>query len=324
MIRKNRNAICGWERGCSPRIFMTIEILLILSVIFFISCSAKDDLLQVGLIAPSTNHLPLLAALEEDILSADEFRIHWFASGWEVNEALINGRIDLSIMPFTYAWQGISEGKDVRILSFLERESDGIIARKEIRNLHDLTGRKVGVLRASTLDVFFRLIMDMYDLHPEIIYFRTPTEMATALTSGHVDALSFYVPAIFQFSEDFHTLMWYSEIFPQHPCCDLVVFEKSLREKREQIKKFVAAMQESCYILSGEPDKGAELIVKHFHYDRETAKETLLQQKFITGLDEEGIEFQQKVIGKMFEMGYIRRIVPVDEVYYDINTETED
>ena len=302
-----------------PIYLKTLMITVIIgSMIFLHGCSTRKERLQVGIIAPSTNHLPLLIALEEELLSETDLQIHRFASGWEANEALINGKIDLAIVPFTYAWQARSERKGVRIISFLERESDGIIARCEINRVEELEGKKVGILRASTLDVFFHLIVDDLGIKPEVIYFRTPTEMAAALTSGSVDALSFYVPPIFQFDERFHPLLWYSDYFPEHPCCDIMVFEESLERKRTQIESFLSAMQKSSEILQDDPERGVVITIEHFGYDREVAEWTLRHQKFITGLDDSGKLFQQKVASKMAEMGYLREDVDPTEVFYDI------
>ena len=293
-------------------------VMILWLIITFGGCNVRDERLQVGIIAPSTNHLPLLIALKEGLLSEPDLQIHRFASGWEANEALINGRIDLAIVPFTYAWQARSERKGVKIISFLERESDGIIVRREITTLEELHGKRVGLLRASTLDIFFHLLVDELEIKPEIIYFRTPTEMAAALTSGSVDALSFYVPPIFQFDERFQPLLWYSDYFPEHPCCDVMVFEKSLGSKRSQVESFLLAMEKSSEILQNDPEKGIVITMEHFGYNRQVAEMTLQHQKFITGLDEAGLLFQQKVAKKMAEMGYLRGEVDPAEVFYDI------
>jgi len=282
------------------------------------SCRRNEYRLEIGIIAPSTNHLPLLIALEDGIISEEKIMIHRFLSGWEVNEALIGGRIDLAIMPFTYAWKGVSEGKELKIISFLERESDGIISRKEITNKEDLNGIRVGVLRASTLDIFLSLALDELGIEPEIVYFRTPTEMAVAFGNGHVDALSFYVPPIFQFDDRFSLLFWYSEVFPEHPCCDIIANERSLASKGELIRDFLRAIEAGCDILNTKQERGVSAIVNHFGYDETIAKNSLNHQKFITGLEDEGKLFQERVAEKMEDLGYLRRRVELKEVYHDI------
>lgn len=299
------------------RIIIHLFLLPIL-LLLLTNCVDRKEILYIGLIAPSTNHLPLLIAGEEDLMNNDRMKIHHFTSGWEANEALINGRIDVAIMPFTYAWQGVSENRGIRIISFLERESDGIIARAEINSLEELDGKRVGVLRASTLDIFFHMVIDEYGIEPDIVYFRTPTEMATALTSKHVDALSFYVPSIFQFDERFKVIFWYSELYPEHPCCDIIANEKSLSTKGDLVSGFMEIISEGARIIDTERDRGVKAIEKNFGYDLEIAAKTLEQQKFIYGLEIEGVLFQQEVAAKMLELGYMRKMVEPGEVYYDI------
>ena len=88
--------------------------------------------------------------------------------------------------------------------NFLSFPLNGIITKKEIQSIQELDGKKIGVLRASTLDIFCEMFAEKYNISLEQIYFRTPVEMATALQRGEVDALSYYVPSIFRFNEDFH------------------------------------------------------------------------------------------------------------------------
>ena len=179
---------------------MKKKIVLIVILLITIGCSYKDkNRLIIGIIKPSLNHLPFDLGMAKGILDNDQYVIKEFASGWETNEALISGKIDVAIMPFTYTWLDVSNGHKVRIISFFERESDGIIARPGISKLDQMNGMRIGVLRASTLDIFAEFVSQDHYINMEFVYFRTPMDMAAALQSGEVDALSFYVPSIFSF-----------------------------------------------------------------------------------------------------------------------------
>ena len=289
-----------------------------------IGCTKDTSKLRLGLIAPSTDHLPVGYALEKGFLSHDLVKIHYFTSGWEVNEALITGRIDIAIMPFTYGWQAVAEGKEVKIISFFERESDGIIARKGIDNIRQLDGLRLGTLRASTLDVFAHMVAEDFNINPEIVYFRTPTEMAIALKRGYVDALSFYVPAIFNFTDDMTIIFWYSEYYPKHPCCDLIASDEAIENKEDQIRELLKVLEESCYHLSKSMSESIKHIERSYKLSLEVAESTLKHTKFIMGFDEEGVAFQQQTAKKMYELGYLRRQVAPGEVYYDINKNKEE
>jgi ABC-type nitrate/sulfonate/bicarbonate transport system substrate-binding protein len=291
----------------------------ILFLIVLFSCSSNhSEKLRIGIITPSLNHFPLDFALKYDKINQNDISIKKFSSGWEVNEALVAGKIDLAILPFTYIWSDVAAGKKVKIISFLERESDGIIAKKDIQKISELDGRKIGVLRASTLDVFAEMLFDEHQIKPEFVYFRTPMEMAAALNAEEVDALSFYVPPIFNFNSRFHILHWYSDDHPHHPCCDLAATETALETKSNQIKEFMADLQMNCTELVQDPQVAFETIQTTYRISNQTSKNSLYNTKFIMNLDETGKEFEEKAVRKMIEKGYIESEVSTDDVYYEI------
>ncbi len=296
---------------------ITVVMIISLVAIFTVSCSRPEERLVVGIIAPSTDWLPLYMALDLEFLDEKDVKLHYFSTGWEVNEALIAERIDIAIMPFTYGWKGVSGDKNIRIISFFERESDGIITAPDISNLQQLNRRRIGVLRASTLDIFTHLIMDKYDFKPEIVYFRTPTEMVVALQEGYVDALSFYVPVIFKVDDPFKTIHWYGDSYPDHPCCDIIATDSAINEKKEAITNFVDIMRISCEYILKKPKKAIQSIMDNWQLCSSSAERTLKHTSFRVSLDEDGKHFQLKTAEKMVELGYLKRLPDFSEVYYE-------
>ncbi|MFC1898327.1 ABC transporter substrate-binding protein [Candidatus Cloacimonadota bacterium] len=295
-------------------------ILGILVIIVILSCSInKSDKLRIGIIAPSLNHFPLDFALKYEKMDRQDIVIKKFSSGWETNEALVAGKIDLAILPFTYIWSDVAQEKDVKIISFLERESDGIIAKKDIESIGDLDGEKIGVLRASTLDVFAEMLADEHQIKPEFVYFRSPMEMAAALNAEEVDALSFYVPPIFNFNSRFHILHWYSDDYPHHPCCDLAATKIALETKSELIKEFMSRLDANCSELVQDPQVAFETIQTTYRISNQTSKNSLYNTKFIMNLDDAGKEFEAKAIQKMIEKGYIDSAVSPEDVYFEFD-----
>ena len=291
---------------------------LILILLLLIGCRSNNEILVIGLIKPSLNHLPSDFGLEIGSLIKEDYKIKYFSTGWETNEALVSEKIDVAIMPFTYIWTDVSQGKKVKIISFLERESDGIITTKEIENIRDLDGKRIGVLRASTLDIFAEMFLDENDINMELIYFRTPMDMATALKSREVDALSYYVPSIFKFDEDFHIIHWYSETFPLHPCCDLSATGKAISNKKKKIEKLIQGLDKSVNEINNNPTIAFDFTQISFYLQKEIAKQSLYHTKFVMGLAEKGKSFEQKAINKMIEKGYIEKPVNAEDVYFEI------
>ncbi|MDP8204103.1 MAG: ABC transporter substrate-binding protein [Candidatus Tenebribacter mawsonii] len=292
--------------------------LLLLFALLFGCTNSKKDKLIIGIIKPSLNHLTFDFGLATDFLNRDDFVIKNFASGWETNEALISGKIDVAILPFTYAWLDVSNGKKVKIISFLERESDGIIANPSIKTLDQLQGKKLGVLRASTLDIFAELMTEERNLDMEFIYFRTPMDMATALKTGEVDALSFYVPSIFKFNSDYNIVHWYGDDYPLHTCCNITATENAINSKSEMIKKFLIGLYTATDELNKSPDTAYKAVEEFYELYPPYSKQSLYHTKYVMGLDENMKEFEMKTYNKMIEKGYAVNPVKPENVYYKI------
>lgn len=293
---------------------------VLLLLLFLTNCALKqNEKLIVGIISPSLDHLPLDFALQIGDLQKSDYKIKHFASGWETNEALVAGKIDLAILPFTYVWTDVSLNKDVKIISFLERESDGIIAKKEIDTIEKLDGRTIGVLRGSTLDIFAAMLFNEQDIKPEFVYFRTPMEMASALKYNEIDALSFYVPSIFRFNENFHIIHWYSESYPLHPCCDIAATGTALENKKEKIKVFLAGLQKSVDTLNENPYIAYEAAETFFNISFSAARESVYRTKFVMGLEERGRLFELKAVQMMKEKDYIKSIPKPQDIYFEID-----
>ncbi len=292
---------------------------VLLIVIFIASCSnGNKDKLIIGIIKPSLNHITLDFGLETKFLDRDQYKIKKFLSGWETNEALISGKIDIAILPFTYSWLDISNGKNVKIISFLERESDGIIASKDIKTIDQLQGKRIGVLKASTLDIFAEIMSDDHGIEMEFVYFRTPIDMAAALKAGEVDALSYYAPSIFKFTSNFHIIHWYSDDHPLHTCCNITAGEKAINTKSDLIKEFLIGLEEATSEFNKSPSTAFKAVEEFYKIYPPYSKQCLYHTKYVMGLDSKMKESELKAFKKMIEKGYAENPVDIEDVYFEI------
>ncbi|MCD6329413.1 MAG: ABC transporter substrate-binding protein [Candidatus Cloacimonetes bacterium] len=293
--------------------------ILIMMIIIMLGCSYKDGYkLIVGIIKPSLNHLPLDFALAIDILDREKYIIKEFTSGWETNEALISGKIDIAIMPFTYTWLDASNGYKVRIISFFERESDGIITHPDIKKLDHIQGKRIGVLRASTLDIFAEIMSDDHNIEMEFVYFRTPMDMAAALYSGEVDALSYYVPSIFKLADEYNIVYWYGDDYPFHTCCDISATEDAINSKGELIQNFLNGLEFAIKELNRHAELAYKAVEEFFGLYSPYSENSLHHTKYVMGLDEIMKEFELNAFNKMIEKGYGEHPVKPENVYFEI------
>jgi len=292
-----------------------VVLVVVAMVLGTAGCGQDDGGFVLGVIEPSLNHLPYdLAAVAADPGLAG-VQVRRFASGWEANEALVAGRIDAAILPFTYAWSDVAQGLPVRVAGFLERESDGIVTRNRITSLGDLEGRRIGVLRASTLEILAVMALAERGIAAELVPLRTPSEMTAALTAGDVDALSFYVPPILTLGDEFHVIHWYGDDHPDHPCCNLAVNTDRLTGRREQLKRLQAALAVAALRAESERDRAVALASERFGLAAPTAREALARLRFRPGREAAGRAFEQRAAAVMHELGYLAMVPDTSDVY---------
>lgn len=277
--------------------------------------SADTGPLRVGLIRPSLDYLPYVLATELGGADASAYSVTEFASGWEANEALAAGKVDVAILPFTYVWADVAAGLPVRTVSFLERESDGIAARRPVSSLADLAGRRIGVLRASTLDVLAGAALADAGITAELVPLRGPTELVAALRGGDVDAVSLYVPPLLGLGEEFPVVHWFGEADPGHPCCNVAAHADALRDRPAQVAAFVALLERGVALLAERPQESAAVAAARWQLAPGAVDGALAHMRFQTGLDDAGRAFEARMAAAMLARGYLTRAVAADEVH---------
>ncbi len=290
---------------------------VIMSSLILLSCAKKESKLKIGIIKPSIDHLPLTYALSEQMISKEDTEIIMFNSGWEAQEAMVSGQIDISIMPFTYVWTARSKGYPLKTISFFERETDGIVVTSDIKQMKDLNGKKIGVLRASTIDAFLYDLIKKDSLLVETVYFRTPNEMISALKNKDVSGIVTYVPIIQKLSDEFKVIYWFSEQMPEHPCCNLVGTEKALDDKYLQVLALMRALDHSIQSIREKDEKVIQLMMKNYLLSREQSLDALQHSIFKMNLSEKDKAFEEETMKTFLELKYIEQMPKAEDVYED-------
>jgi len=287
-------------------------------MLFVMACSSgrKDEVLRIGLIRPSLNHLPLSYVLDSDPdLAKDEISVSYFSSGWELQEAMISGKVDLGIMPFSYAFNAVAKDYPLKILSFLERETDAVIAFEHNTDLKDLKGKKLGVLKASTLDLLANELSQRESLDMEIRYFRSPNEMIAALSRREVNGICLYEPLISKLDKKMKPLYYFAESYPDHPCCDIVINTRGMNQtKRQDIEDIMDALES---VLANPQDPEYLSFAREFYkLSEDELRSALRYTGYQTGLDQAGIDFEYRMMQIALEMGYLSAVPAPEDIYH--------
>lgn len=294
----------------------TIAIAVTAVLLFCTSCSSKADVLRIGIIRPSINHLPLTYALHLNPEAGRHLQIYPLSSGWEVQEALVSGKIDAAIMPFSYAWNAVAKGYPIKIASFLERETDAIVTEQSVQDISQLQGARIGLLKASTLDILWKNLADSLNMEYTALYFHSPNEQIAALQRSEVDAIVIYVPLIQKLDEQYHVLHWFAEFFPDHPCCDLVFNSDQLNViKKKHFSRMLAIIDET--IPSLDTQSALQYVKAYYRLSTEQAQDALRHTGFKTGLDDAGRDFEQRMMESALKMAYLESLPKCELVYPD-------
>lgn len=296
-----------------------LSLCLLLALLILTSCRSnqKDMPLKFGIIQPSIDHLPLDVALKNFYLDSTQLQIISFTSGWEVQEAITAGKIDIAIVPFSYAWAAVAKGYKLKIISCLERETDGIITSTSITDLQQLNKRKIGTLRASTIEILMQQTAKTRGFSYEPVYFRTPSEMIAALQSKDVDAIVCYVPLMQKMSETYHVLHWFAADYPAHPCCDLVVREEALKRHPKYIKDIIAGLQKASEDITRPDETVMDLMKKTYSLDDLQAVDALRHTVFNTKVTEADKQFEQQMMQFFLDNEYLDKLPSISEVFAD-------
>jgi ABC-type nitrate/sulfonate/bicarbonate transport system substrate-binding protein len=294
-------------------LILLVAVLLVLS-----SCKERQaqTRLRFGIIKPSIDYLPLTVAFANQYLDLADIDVISFSSGWEIQEAITAGKLDLAIMPFSYAWTAISKGYKLKIVSCLERETDGIVTSTKYQDLAQLQGKKIGLLRASTIEGLMQRTAEMQGFSYNPVYFRTPMEMMAALQTKEVEAIVCYVPLIQKLSNDYKVLYWFSTAFPAHPCCDVIASDAILSKRHKEVKAVVSALQKASNDINEPTDAIMQTLYSVYGLDSLQAIEALRHTKFDVTISESDKEFERRMMEFFLKNEYLNHIPAMEQVYY--------
>lgn len=296
-----------------------VLILGLICLMLLSGCSRSSEILRIGIIKPSIDHLPLSYAMKMGKLNPKQIQAVYFSSGWEVQEALVSGKVDVAIVPFTYAWNAASKGYPLRIVSFFERETDAILVPHTHEETTLAPNSKIGLLKASTLDILFYDWAMNRNLPYESVFFRTPNELVEAGKTGAVNAIVAYVPIIQKTSQDYKVLDWFANDYPWHPCCDLVVNTSKLSpQSKRLISSMMDVLNDTISEISRPTPELLAFMAESYGLSPAECRTALKHTVFSMGLDEKGKSFERNMISHALDMGYQDRQLEDDEIYLEL------
>ena len=175
-------------------------IVLLSTSLIFLACddSAKGRLLKVG-ISPWPGYEPLALAAQKNFFGSSKIRIIRFATPTESYRALRDGIIDVAAFTADEVFHYAEVRDKPRIFLVLDilNGADAIVARKDIKSLDDLKGKRLGVEGSALGDYVMHRALDFTkNLRVSDLKIKTfeINEQERAFLANEIDAAITYEP----------------------------------------------------------------------------------------------------------------------------------
>ncbi|MCI0622742.1 MAG: ABC transporter substrate-binding protein [Acidobacteria bacterium] len=267
------------------------------AVLFFALLSANATLSATAIpggspfrIAFNTwvGYSPLVIAREKGFLreAGIDAKISILEGIGEKNSALIRGDIDGVGHTADSAVTSVASGVDGQIVFVFDRSlgADGILAKKRIRSIADLKGKKVALEPGFTGHFFFLYLLDEAGLKPhdvQVIPMDTGSA-GSAFVAGTVEAAVTWEPWIGKTKSlsDAHVLVTSAD--KPGVIIDVLFMNRSTIDKRrDDVRKLVVAMGRATDWYAQNVKEGDEIIAKFWKLKLEEEKETVAGMRFM-------------------------------------------
>lgn len=193
-------------------------------------------------------------------------RLHIIQGDPEREASLVSGKLDAIGMTVDNLVVLRNGGIDVRAVYKYDSSAgaDGIVARKELRSLADLKGKKVGWAPGSTSHFFLAVALKRVGLRTTDLdnIALSADDAGAAFAAGHLDAAATWEPWLSKAQEGGKgkVLLTTREL----PIIEDVLFFRGdvLAARRDEVKRLVRACFRAVEYWKAHPDEAVEIISK--------------------------------------------------------------
>jgi ABC-type nitrate/sulfonate/bicarbonate transport system substrate-binding protein len=194
--------------------------------------------------------------------------------------AVIEGKADLATAGDTPLVLSIMAGKMLSTIAVIQRSSrnEAIVARQDrgISKPADLSGKKIGVTFGTTGDFFADSFLVVHGIKRDQVRFidMKPDEMAGALDTGRVDAVSTWNPTLSQLGRDLGNkgITFYGGEFYTETFC-LAGSREYIQRHPEAISKVLRALIKAETFAKQRPDEARRLVANFIKTDKSVLDE---------------------------------------------------
>ena len=194
-----------------------------------------------------------------------------YLKGWD---DFVNNDLDGHFGVFTDTIVKHSEGLDIKTVFFTDASfgQDVIVAKKEIRTIADLKGKKISVIGINSFShIWVLALLEKNGLHEVDVQFANIDNpgVTRALASGEIDAGHTYGPYVSEaIKAGFHVIGGATTKEVHGIIVDDLAFHlKIIKERPDDIRKIIKALDRGCRFLQTNQSEAYGIVGKAFKMD---------------------------------------------------------
>lgn len=252
---------------------------ILISLIASSGLAPAQEKIRIGYIGLSLSSMPLLAARDLGLFAKNGVQAEVLLLTSQLSAVALNvGELDYvaGVGPGSVsATMAGSPSRAVWIVA--SRLIYNVIAQPEIKALHDLRGKRIGVSGlGATTHTAFTMALEKTGANPKdfIVVGLGPQQHLRAMEAKSVDAMIVDPPVLFVLLKRGFSKVLDIGANVEMPVGGLTTLTRTLNSKPDQVRRVIKALQEAKESLLGSKERAAEFIVKMMKMDQETALRT--------------------------------------------------
>lgn len=252
------------------RVIAVIVASFLLSGVIVACSDAPSTPLRVGL-NYWPGYAPLFIAAEKGYFAEEgvEVELVEMTSLWDIRKAFERGQLDGMATSLVEAIEVSHDSKQRAVISLVTDYSNGadlILAEESFPSMASLSGRRIGIEPGTLNRVILARALDRHGLSEddvEIVNLQNQL-MATAISSGVVDALVTYPPLSTEVERQGGVVRVFSTAEIPGEIADVVSFDvESATYRRAEIEAFGRAWTRAVTFMAEHPEEAHKLMSRH-------------------------------------------------------------
>ena len=241
--------------------------------------SVAQEKIRIAYVGPSLSNLPLLAAKQMGAFARQSLDVEILLLTSQLSAvALGAGELEYVAGVGPGSVSGTLAGIPSRAVWVVShRILHSVVAQPELKSLHDLRGKKIGVTGlGGTTHTSLMIAIEKSGANPKefIVVSLGPQQYLRALESKAVDAATIDPPLLLLvLKKGFNRIVDLGSVV-EMPVGGLTTLTKTLNTKPDQVRRVIKALQESKELLLKSKERAVDFTIKAMKMDRETALQT--------------------------------------------------